>query len=515
MQPAAASPDPLRWDLSDLYAGDDDPALERDLAAALAAAEALAAHRGLVVAMNPEALAGALAAYESLLDALYRPGLYAQLRFAADTADAAAQALYAKTREASAEIFTRITFLDVEIKAAPDDVFAGWADAPALAAYRHYLLASRRHAPHTLSEAEENIVTLKSLTGASAWAQLYDETLAAVRVPLDVDNKGTRRDLTLDEARALRASPDRDLRARATRALHEAHAARSHVLHFVFNTILQDHRIEIDLRKYDSPIAPTCLADELSPAVVESLMAATEANYPLAQRYYRLKARALGLADFATHDLLAPLEGGARRVSYDDGKALVLDSFRSFSPTFAEIAARHFDARWIDVMPRPGKRGGAFCAGAIPSLHPYVLTNYNDRLEDVATLAHELGHAIHFTLAGRQRLLNFHPTTPMVLDIAAVQYLYGANTHYHAGDDTYTFNDANNYHETLWDAGGTDTIRYDGTISALIDLNPGDGSFIGQPVYVQSNGVNVGDPASMLRLVAVIIWDCRRPLRTS
>ena len=219
--------------------------------------------------------------------------------------------------------------------------------------------------------------------------------------------------MTIDEARALRSSADRALRERASRAIHEAHAERSHVLGFVFNTVLQDHKIELDLRNYPTPIAPTLLDDELSAEVVESLMATTEANYALAQRYYRLKARALGLGDFGTHDLLAPLPGKERKIPWEEGKRLVVDGFRSFSPLFAEIAERHFARRWIDVLPRPGKRGGAFCAAAVPELHPFVLTNYNERVDDVATVAHELGHAIHFTLAGKQSLLNYGPTTPM------------------------------------------------------------------------------------------------------
>jgi len=402
----------LRWDLGDLYRADDDPALERDLRDARGRAEKLAAaHRGMVSALNPAKLRDLLVEYEALIAVAWRPSLYASLRFSAATDDASAQALVARTREEGARVSTVVKFLDVELKTAPQTVFDGWLASAELEPYRHYLRAARRSAPHTLSEPEEKVATLKSLTGAAAWSQLYDETVSSIRVGIEIDGKP--REITVDEARALRSSPDRALRERASRAIHEAHASRSHVLNFVFNTIFQDHGVEIGLRRFDSPIAPTLLDDELSAEVVESLMATTERNYGLAQEYYRLKARALGLPDFASHDLLAPLPGGDRKVSFSDGKKLVLDSFASFSPTFSEIAERHFARRWIDVMPRPGKRGGAFCAAAIPSLHPYVLTNYNDRLDDVSTVAHELGHAIHFSLASKQSLLNYGPTTPM------------------------------------------------------------------------------------------------------
>ena len=411
MSTASAAAESHRWDLSDLYASDSDPAIERDLASARAQAETLGRHRGSIAALDATALRDLLVEYEALLALAFRPSIYASLRFSSATDDAGAQTLLGRTREAGAHVSTLLKFLDVELKQSPDDVFAAWLASDALSGYRHFLGATRRSAPHTLSEAEEKIATLKSLTGAAAWSQLYDETLAAIQISLTVG--GEARDLTVDEARALRSSPDRDLRARATTAIHEAHKERSHVLTFVFNTLFQDHKIETGLRHFPTPIAPTLLDDELSAEVVESLMATTEKNYGLAQRYYRLKARALGVGDFATHDLLAPLPGGDRKVPWSEGKALVLDGFRAFSPEFAEIAERHFARGWIDSLPRPGKRGGAFCAAAMPSLHPYVLTNYNDRIEDVSTVAHELGHAIHFTLAQKQSLLNYGPTTPM------------------------------------------------------------------------------------------------------
>lgn len=408
----AASAQELTWDLSDLYRSPADPRIDQDLEASRLAAEGLAErYRGRVVALSPQNLRILLEDYESLLDRLYRPTTYASLCFAANTGDQSVQAMLARTREHATQTMTRLQFLDIELKTAPEETFAAWHTSAVLTRYRHFLGAMRRYAPHTLSEAEERIEALKSLTGVSAWVQLFDETVAQIHIPLEVD--GARQELTLDEVRALRSRPERELRARATQAIHEAHRERSHVLTYVFNTVFQDHKLELELRHYGSPLAPTLLDDELSTEVVESLMATTEAHYGLAQRYYRAKARVLGLGDFATHDLLAPLESTERRVPFAEAKDLVLDSFAAFSPEFAAIARRHFESRWIDVLPRPGKRGGAFCAASLPSLHPYVLTNYNERLEDVSTVAHELGHAIHFSLASRQTLLNYGPTTPM------------------------------------------------------------------------------------------------------
>ncbi|MBX5482370.1 MAG: M3 family oligoendopeptidase [Myxococcaceae bacterium] len=404
--------DPLRWNLADLYSGPDDERLGQDLAAGRELAEAFAQkYRRKVAQLSPKALAEALGQYEQLMDRAYRPQLYASLLFSGQTDDEAAQALLSRTREATTEAFNEVKFFDVELKKAPDDVYAQFLSAPELERYRHFLQATRRFAPYTLSEAEERLVDLKALTGRAAFTQLYTEVTGRIRIPLELDGKV--REVTVAEARALRSSPDREVRRRATDGLMSAFEAQSHVLNFCFNTLFQDHRLEIEARGYANVTDPTFLEDELSPDVVEALMSATERHYHLAQRYMRLKANVLGLSDFSSHDLLAPLEKSEKKVPFEQGRAMVLDAFARFEPRFAEIAQEFFDRRWIDVLPRPGKRDGAFCSGMLPSLHPYVLLNYNERIEDVSTIAHELGHGIHFYLSRRQSPLNFWPTTPL------------------------------------------------------------------------------------------------------
>ncbi|HEX4621785.1 MAG TPA: M3 family metallopeptidase, partial [Myxococcaceae bacterium] len=208
-------------------------------------------------------------------------------------------------------------------------------------------------------------------------------------------------------------SAHREVRRRATDGLMSAFEAHSHVLNFCFNTLFQDHRLEVETRGFSNVTAPTYLEDELAEPVVEALMQATERHFPLVQRYMRLKAKALALSDFSSHDVLAPLEAVERKVPFEEGRRLVLDAFGAFEPRFASIAQEFFEKRWIDVLPRPGKRDGAFCSGMLPSLHPYVFLNYNERLEDVSTIAHELGHGIHFYLSRKQTPLNFWASTPL------------------------------------------------------------------------------------------------------
>ncbi len=395
----------LRWDLSDLYASTEDSRLSDDLGRAAALADDFARrYRGRVALLAPSELATTLGEFEQLMEIAYRPQLYAQLLFAGQTGDEKAQALLNLTRQATTESLNKVKFLDVELKKLPDEVFARLRGATELTGYRHFLDALRRFAPYTLSEAEEK-------SGRAAFSQLYTEVSARIRIPLEVE--GQTREVNVSEARALRSSPDRALRRRATDGLMKSFEEQSHTLNFCFNTLFQDHAIDVQQRGFATPFDPTFLEDELSLEVVEKLIATTERHYPLAQRYMKLKARALGLSDFSSHDVLAPLSTREKKVPFAQGQQLVLDAFGAFEPRFAQIASEFFDKKWIDVLPRQGKRDGAFCSGMLPSLHPYVLLNYNDRIEDVSTLAHELGHGIHFYLSRRNSPLNFWATTPM------------------------------------------------------------------------------------------------------
>src|SRR5215831_5058259 len=406
-------PTPPRWDLSRLYRAPDDPALARDHERARAAADDFASRlRGRVAELDPGALAAALRDLESLMDVAYRPSLYASLFHATASDDPTAQALYVHAREQSTDIFNRVQFFDVELKRAPEAAFARWLAAPELAGYAHHLRRVRRAAPHTLSEPEERLAAMKDLTGKSAWAQLYDEITSSWTFPFEAD--GETRTRSLAEVRALRSHADRDVRRRAQAAVLERHAENAQVLNYITNTIFQDHRIEIGLRGYANVLAPTSLDDEIPETVIETLMRAVEDRYPVVHEYYRLKARALGLADFATYDLLAPYSASERQVSFPEAQTLVLESFAQVATPFADAARAFFDERRIDAEPRPGKRDGAFCAGMLPGVAPYVLANYTGRLDDVSTVADALGHGVHFVLAGRKQTpLNYWPTTPM------------------------------------------------------------------------------------------------------
>jgi oligoendopeptidase F len=401
-----------QWDLSGLYASPDDPAIQRDLDDARARADAFGrAHEGSVGALDGDALAALLGAYESLLTAIYRPQLYAQLVSATATLDEAVRAMAARVGEDSTASLNRVRFVDLELGRADAATHARWDAHPALARYRHHLARARAAAPHALPTEVEGALATKDLTGRRAWSQLYNELCAGWRFTLRSRPDAS---FNLAEVRSLREDADRGTRAEAHAAVLERLEREAQVIAFVVNTLYQDHRLETDLRRYDHPVAPTLLDDELPRATLDALMTAVEAHYPVAQRYFSLKARALGLERLGTHDVLAPYPDGERPATFAEARAEVLASFEALSPRARELADAFFTEARVDAAPRPGKRDGAFCAGMVPGVAPRVLVNFNGRLRDVFTLAHELGHGVHFALAGeRQSLLNYWPTSPM------------------------------------------------------------------------------------------------------
>jgi oligoendopeptidase F len=393
----------VRWDLSDLYAGPDDPRLEADLReAAERTAAFAAAWRGRVAGLSGSALAAALDDYEALQEPVARAGAYAGLLFAADTSVPRHGALYQRVQEAGSAIRSELLFFDLEWVAVPDERAAALLADPALAHRRHLLAALRRYRPHLRSEPEERLLEETANTGRRAFGRLFDEVMADARFEVEIDGRSQK--LGEEEALALLHEPDRELRRAAAAGLTAGLRERARVLAFIFNTLAQEKAFQDRLRGYADPIDERNLANEIEGPAVHALLAACEARYPLVQRYYRLKARLLGLPELRDYDRYAPLPEAAGQRSFEDARSLVLDAYADFAPPMAEIAERFFSKRWIDAELRPGKRGGAFSASTVPSAHPYVLLSYTGNLRDVMTLAHELGHGVHQWLARERGL---------------------------------------------------------------------------------------------------------------
>ncbi len=396
---SSASAQGIRWDLTDLYATVDDPAIDANLSTLESRARAFeSTYRGAIAESRLDA-DGLLQAIRELEDISEGIGIlvsFADLTFSANTQLPEHGALVTRMREAATDIHSRVLFFELEWAALDDAAAAQFLNAPKLGHYRHFLQRERDFRPHRRSEGEEVILSLKDNTGSLAFSRLFDETLTRAR--FNVDLNGESKELSEEEILSLLYHPQRDTRQAAADGLTQGLDDLAPLLTFVFNTIAADHASDDKIRAYDHPMAARNLGNEIPDASVDALLNAVDQAHPTVHDYYRLKAEILGISPLYDYDRYAPM-GEGDTIPFEQAKAIVLDAFGAFSPQMADIAQLFFERRWIDAEPREGKRGGAFSHSVVPSRHPYVLLNYMGRPRDVMTLAHELGHGVHQYLA--------------------------------------------------------------------------------------------------------------------
>ncbi|MBP8972989.1 MAG: M3 family oligoendopeptidase [Anaerolineae bacterium] len=394
------------WDLSDLYAGVDDPQIEADITRTNALADDFAAtYRGKVASLDAEGLRTAVSAYEGIVEAANKLGAFAYLIWTTDAANARYGALLQRLTEWEAQLQQKLVFFELEWVNAPDGFAQAMLGDAALAHYRHWLEVTRRYQPHCLSEPEEKILAEKSVTGRSAWTRFFSELISNTRYPFDGE------ELTQAAILAKLHKPDRDVRQRAAQAFTDVLRGQLPTLTFIFNTLAADKASDDRLRHFPSWIASRNLENEVSDDVVEALIGAVTARYDIVARYYHLKRTLLGVDRLYDYDRYAPLPAAEGRYEWAQAREMVLRAYGQFHPTMAEVAGQFFARSWIDAPPHPGKRSGAYSASAVPSAHPYVFMNFTGDARDVMTLAHELGHGIHQYLSREQGMLQQH--TPL------------------------------------------------------------------------------------------------------
>jgi oligoendopeptidase F len=398
----------IRWNLSDLYLAHDDPKIDETLTDCHVRAERFAERfRPLMHfdTITADTILRALTELETIYEALGRVGSYAGLLYAADTAKPEYQDLEQRVEQRATEIRNLLLFFELEwLKL--DDAPAGRVMAdPSLAAYNHYLASLRRYRPHTLSEPEEQMINERDNTGRNAFGRLFSEITSSLSFPLEEEEKTE--ELNLSQLLSLLHDPDRTVRRRAMETLYQGLSQHGQVLTFVYDTLIQDNLTMDRLRRYPNPMAQRHLSNEIDDEAVKTMMAVTEKNYGLAHDYFRLKAKLLQLPRLALYDQYAPIGKEVTPFRYDRAQQVILEAFDAFDPTFRQIAAEFFAKNWIDAEIRKGKRGGAFCASPSPRLHPYILSNYDDNLRDVITIAHELGHGLHGCLSRKQNYFNY------------------------------------------------------------------------------------------------------------
>ncbi|HLR91334.1 MAG TPA: M3 family oligoendopeptidase [Balneolaceae bacterium] len=385
------------WDLSDLYPAADAPELKRDQKRLRELASRFQeSYRGKVKGLSPSGLAQALTDYEEIIQVSGKIGSFAHLIWSTNTESPAYGKLLQQASELGSEISQQLVFFDVEWLAVPDDQADALIQSKELKKWRHYLITSRRYKQHTLTEEAEKVMSAKSVTGRMAWNRFFDETLGAARFELDGEK------LTEQETLSKLHSHDREVRKRAHESLTTTFRDLSRTLTFVFNTILADKQINDQLRNYENWLSGRNLANQIEDDTVNTLVQSVQSRYPAVQRYYRLKKKLLGVETLYDYDRYAPITQTSQKISWSEAREIVLDAFHGFHPEMARIAKKFFDEKWIDAAIQPGKRGGAYSASTVTTVHPYVFMNFDGQLRDVQTLAHELGHGVHQYLAREQ-----------------------------------------------------------------------------------------------------------------
>jgi oligoendopeptidase F len=414
-RPSSPSPldSPQEWDLSDLYQGFEDPQLAHDLdTLQQEATQFRANYRGQVHTLSPEQLLQAIQQLESISQ---RSGyLYAfpALTFAADTRDTAAKQLQDKMLEAITGIQNQLLFFELELQSLDDRTFAELETAPVLQPYRHFLYNSAKFRPYKLSEEVEQTRNQDSLTGRQAFINLRslhlgEQNYPSVTTP-DGQTASTEADLS-----ALLFHPDADLRYNSYTAIRSVIQQHNSLYGYILNTVAQDHKIENQMRGYGSTLQKQLLLDEVSEPVFRAIMEGTEQRFDLWQRYYTLKGKALG-QKIRTCDVYAPWEQAAiQPLDYQTGVTTLMAALDQFDPNYARRAEEFFIHNWVDAKVRPGKRGGAFC-WYNHGKHSYLLLSYTNDYNSLFTLAHEMGHGLHFAWIEDQQSY-FNSSPPMVL----------------------------------------------------------------------------------------------------
>ena len=348
---------------------------------------------------------------EELSEEMSKIGHYAQLLFASDTSNPKVRSLLAKVDEFNAKIANKTLFFNLWWKKGIDEQNAQrlLRDAGQL---RHYLARQRELARYALSEPEEKIINIKDVTGVGFIRKLYDQYTERFVFQITVDGK--KKKFLKPQIVSLFHSPDPDKRRAAYRSLLKVYGANEDVLGEIYRTVVLDWKNEaVDLRGYDSPISVRNVLNDVSDETVETLLNVCRKNRTVFQRYFKAKAKLLGMKKMSRYHIYAPISAEEKEYPFPEAVKLVLNALKGFSPEIAELAEKVLRENHLDSQVRKGKRGGAFCATASPSITPFVLVNYTGKQSDVFTLAHELGHAVHSLLAADKSILVQHAPLPL------------------------------------------------------------------------------------------------------
>jgi len=402
---------PTKWNLGELYAGFASPELQ---GAFDNVEEQVMSFEGVRGKLNPDIdpnqFMEIVRASEETTRIINKIYAFTGLSFSSDTQDQVAQTYMARVQQFAAQMQNRVLFFSLWWKELDDRNAERLMSAAG--DYRYYLEEMRHFKPHTLSEPEEKVINIKDVTGSGALITLYDAITNRYVFKLDVN--GETKELTRGQLMAFVQGSDPDLRAKAYQELYRVYAEDGNILGQMYQTRARDwYNENIELRKFANPISARNLGNDIPDEAVDALLEVARKNTKIFQRYFKLKAKQLGMQQLRRYDIYAPIANSDKKFDYNDATKTVFESFNSFAPQLAEMAQRVFDQEHVDSEVRKGKRDGAFCWSVLPDMTPYVLLNYQGRARDVATMAHELGHAIHAMLAAHHSAFTWHSSLPL------------------------------------------------------------------------------------------------------
>lgn len=398
------------WDLSDLYSSLDDARINIDIKELKSMIYNFRKYKGRVASLNGKELYKALIEYENIEELMSKLASYSYLKYSENLASEENIKFYQRIKEELTVFYADILFFTLELNKIPNDRLEElFAESRSLTVYKQVIDDIRVEKPHQLNERLEKLFLDKSITSSDAWVRLYDEVMDN----MEFEYKGKKYNKT--EILTLMNSNNDKVREETSKIFGETLGKSAKIFALITNTLAKDKEISDKWRNFKTPISSRNLSNLIEDDVVETLRETVKNNYKnTAHRYYKWKAKELGKEKLDYYDRNSPLPySDDKTYTYEEAKELVLSAYSDFSPTMAEIGKTFFDNNWIDVPTRQGKMSGGYMMPTTPKVHPYILLNFQGKSDDVSTLAHELGHAVHQTLADKNGYLMSR--TPLTL----------------------------------------------------------------------------------------------------
>ncbi|RAP38893.1 peptidase M3 [Candidatus Marinamargulisbacteria bacterium SCGC AAA071-K20] len=408
----AMSKKTINWDLSNLFKSITDPKIATILTKVKKDSLSFQKkYKGNIKSLSSKELATSYKDLEKMLTPFYRVSQFASLTQSTDVVNDKIKVLVNTIDEVESEVSNSILFFDLELGQLSQAKINAHIKAKELKNFAYSVKRSKETAQYNLTEKEEQLSNLKDLTGSDAFKRLYEELTSSFEFDFKVDGK--KKTMTGSELRALRLHKDPKVRRDAMKLFYSRYEDNKLVLTHTYNNVIKEFNIERKLRGYKSPITVKNIGNDLDDKVIDVLHDITTESNKLVQEYYKIKKKILKLDDMTLADIYAPMSQSESKYTYDQAKTMVLDSFKRFDKDFYDMAQTMFKEKRVDVYVKKGKRGGAFCSSSTPDVNPYVLLNFLGKPRDVATLAHEFGHAIHAMLSQKQSLFNYHAILPL------------------------------------------------------------------------------------------------------